>query len=184
MIHRELGNVLRMRRAALSLILILACTVTCTSPGGKEKNLERICSDLSVISREIGDNINHLDEISRQMTTIVKMSSDYNDNINIVFILEKLNVMRVIASYEQKSLDLLCHVKENHLADFCQDRLDSLQRTVGLATLHIETIQNFSEKISNAAAKHQLEEAMKTLRSTSDLYQRSIAVFRSLRLSK
>lgn len=175
---------LRMWQAALSLFLILAYAVTCTSSNSDEKNVERMCSDLSVISRKIGENINHLDDISRQMTTIVKMSSDYNDNINIVFILEKLNLMRVIASYEQKSLDLLCHVKENHLADFCQDRLESLQRTVGLAALHIETIQNISQKISNDAARHQLEEAMKTLRSTSDLYQRSIAVLRSLRLSK
>ncbi len=175
---------LRMLRAALSLFLILAYTVTCTWPNSSEKNVERMCSDLSVISRKIGDNINHLDDICRQMTTIVKMSSDYNDNINIVFILEKINLMRVIASYEQKSLDLLCHIKENHLADFCQDRLESLQRTVGLAALHIETVQNVSQKIRNDAARHQLEEAMKTLRSTSDLYQRSIAVFQSPRLSK
>jgi len=176
--------VLRRWREALLLFLILIYTVTCTRSNSSEKNVERMCRDVLLISREIGDNISRLDDISRQMTTIVKMSSDYNDNINIVFVLEKLNLMRVIASYEQKSLNLFCHVKEDYLTDFCQDRLDSLQRTVGLTALHTETIRNFSQKISNDAAKHQLAEAMKTLQSTSDLYQRSITVFRSLRSSK
>jgi hypothetical protein len=179
--HRGLSNMRGVLRAALFLFMILACTVTCTWFGSSEKNVERMCSDLSVISRKMGDNINRLDDICRQMTTIVKMSRDYSDNINIVFILEKINLMRVIASYEQKDLNLLCHVKENHLADFCQARLESLQRTVGLAALHIETIQNVSQKISSDAARHQMEEAMTTLRSTSDLYQRSIAIFQSLR---
>ncbi|HYA02744.1 MAG TPA: hypothetical protein VEI04_06485 [Syntrophobacteria bacterium] len=182
--RRGLGKVRGMLRAALSLFLILAYTVTCTGPGSSEKNVERTCSELSVISRKIGDNINRLDDICRQMTTIIRMNSDYHDNINIVFILEKVNLMRVIASCEQKSLDLLCHIKENYLADFCQDRLESLQRSAGLAALHIETIQNVSQKISNDAARHQLEEIIRTLRSTSDLYQRSIAVVQSLRLSK
>jgi hypothetical protein len=182
--HRGLGNVRGMLRAGLSLFLILPFMVTCTSPGGSEKNLEKMCSEISVISRKIGDNINRIDDICRQMTTIVKMSNDYNDNINIVFILDKVNLMRVIGSYEQKSLNLLCHIREDYLADFCQDQLDSLQMTLGLITLHIETIQRLSQKVSNEAARHQLGEVIKTLRSTSDLYQRSIAILQSLRSSK
>ena len=173
-----------MLRAALSLLLILVYTATCTRPGSSEKNVARTCSDLAPISRKIGGNINRLDDICRQMTTIVRMSSDYNDNINIVFLLEKVNLMRVISSYEQRSLDILCHVKENHLADFCQNRLESLERTLGLVALHIETLQNVSQKISNDAARHQLEEVIKTLRSMSDLYQQSIAAFQTLRVSK
>jgi hypothetical protein len=179
-----LGNLRGMLRGALSLFLILPCMVTCTSPGGSEKKLERMCSELSVISRKIGDNINRLDEICRQMTAIVKVSNDYNDNINIVFILGKVNLMRVVGSYEGKSLNLLCHIREDYLADFCQERLESLQMTLGLATLHIETIQYLSQKVSNDAARHQLGEVINTLRSTSDLYQRSIAIFQSLRSSK
>jgi hypothetical protein len=183
-IHGGLGAVRGMLRAAFFLFLILASMVTCTSRGGGGKNEERVCSDLSVISRKIGDNVNHIDDIIRQLTTIVKVSNNYNDNINIVFLLEKINLMRVSGAYEQKSLNLLCHIKEDYLADFCQDRLQSLRMTLGLAALYIETIQHDSQKVGNGAARHQLEQVIIVLRSLSDLYQQGIAVLQSLPLSK
>jgi hypothetical protein len=183
-IHGGLGDVRGRLRATFFLFLILASMVTCTSRGGGEKNLERVCRDLSVISRKIESNVNHIDDIVRQMATIVKVSNDYSDNINIVFLLEKINIMRVTGAYEQKSLNLLCHIKEDYLVDFCQDRLQSLRMMLGLATLYVETIQHDSQKVDNGAARHQLEEVIIVLRSLSDLYQQSIAVLQSLPLSK
>jgi hypothetical protein len=112
------------------------------------------------------------------------MSNNYNDNIHIVFILEKVNLLRVIAAYEQESLELLCRVRDDYREDFCRERVGSLQRVVGLTTLHVETLQNTAHKIANDAARYQIDAIMKILRSTLELYQQSIALLQSLRLSK
>jgi len=172
----------------LRLFLILALTIfhviSCTWPGSSQKNIEKLCTELSTIAQKLAYNINRFDDIYRQMTTIVRMSNNYNDNIHIVFVLEKVNLLRVIASYEQKSLELLCRVQDDYRADFCQERVESLQRVIGLTTLHVETLQNIAQKIANDAARYQIDEIMQTLRSTLELYQQSIVIFQSLRLSK
>jgi hypothetical protein len=178
------GNVGRMLRLFLILVLISFHVVSCTWPGSSEKNIEKLCTELSTIAQKLGYNINRFDDISRQMTIIVRMSSNYNDNIHIVFVLEKVNLLRIIASYEQKSLELLCRVQDDYRGDFCQERVESLQRVIGLATLHAETLQDIAQKIANDAARYQIDEITKTLRSTLELYQQSIAIFQSLRLSK
>ena len=178
------GNVGRMLRLLLILLLISFHVASCTWPGSSEKNIEKLCTELSTIAQKLGYNINRLDDISRQMTIIVRMSNNYNDNIHIVFVLEKVNLLRIIASYEQKSLELLCRVQDDYRGDFCQERVESLQRVIGLATLHAETLQDIAQKIANDAARYQIDEITKTLRSTLELYQQSIAIFQSLRLSK
>ena len=178
------GNVGRMLRLLLILVLISFHVASCTWPGSSEKNIEKLCTELSTIAQKLGYNINRFDDISRQMTIIVRMSSNYNDNIHIVFVLEKVNLLRVIASYEQKSLELLCHVQEDYREDFCQERVESLQRIIGLATLHADTLRDIAQKIANDGARYQIDEITKTLRSTLALYQQSIAIFQSLRLSK
>jgi hypothetical protein len=173
-----------MLRLLLILLLISFHVASCTWPGSSEKNIEKLCTELSTIAQKLGYNINRFDDISRQMTIIVRMSSNYNDNIHIVFVLEKVNLLRIIASYEQKSLELLCRVQDDYRGDFCQERVESLQRVIGLATLHAETLQDIAQKIANDAARYQIDEITKTLRSTLELYQQSIAIFQSLRLSK
>ena len=174
----------RMLRLFLIFVLISFDVASCTWPGSKEKNIEKLCNELSTISQKLGYNMNKFDDISRQMTIIVKMSGNYNDNIHIVFVLEKVNLLRVIASYEQKSLELVCHVQADYRGDFCQERIESLQRAIGLATLHVETLQDISQKIANDAARYQIDEITKTIRSTVELYRQSSAIFQSLRLSK
>jgi hypothetical protein len=178
------GNVGRMLRLCLVLVLIIFQVTSCTWPGSSQKNIVKRCAELATIAQKLGYNINKFDDICRQMTTIVRMSDNYNDNIHMVFLLEKVNLLRVIASYEQKSLELLCRVQDDYQGDFCQERVESLQRVIGLTTLHAETLQNIAQKIANDAARYQIDEIMKTLRSTLELYQRSIAIFQSLRLSK
>ena len=178
------GNVGRMFRVFLILVLISFHVASCTWPDSSEKNIEKLCTELSTIARKLGNNISRFDDIYRQMTVIVRMSSNYNDNIHIVFVLEKVNLLRVIASYEQKSLELLCHVQEDYREDFCQERIESLQRGIGLATLHAETLQDIAQKIANDGARYQIDEITKTLRSTLEFYQQSIVIFQSLRLSK
>ena len=168
----------------LILVVISFEVASCTWPGSKEKNIEKLCSELSTISQKLGYNINKFDDISRQLTIIVKISNNYNDNIHIVFVLEKVNLLRVIASYEQKSLELLCHVQDDYRGDFCQERIESLQRAIGLATLHVETLQDMSQRIANDAARYQTDEITKTLRSTVELYRQSSAILQSLQVSK
>jgi len=168
----------------LILVLISFHVASCTWPDSSEKNIEKLCTELSTIARKLGHNISRFDDICRQMTVIVRMSSNYNDNIHIVFVLEKVNLLRVMASYEQKSLELLCRVQDDYRGDFCQERVESLQRVIGLTTLHVETFQHIAQKITNDAARYQIDEIMKTLRSTLELYQQSIVIFQSLRLSK
>lgn len=177
-----MGRMLRVIVVILSVVLVH--TASCTWPGNGKKNVEKMCIDLAAIAQKIGDDVNRFDDICRQMTTIVRMSDNYNDNIHIVFVLEKVNLLRIIAAYEQKFLELLCRMKEEYRGDFCQERLESLQRTIGLTTLHVETLQNIAHKITNSAARYQIEEIIRTLRSTSTLYQQSIAILQSLRLSK
>jgi hypothetical protein len=178
------GNVGRRLRLIFILVLINVPVGSCTWPDSSEKNVEKLCTELSTIAQKLGYNINRFDDIYRQMTVIVRMSTNYNDTIQIVFILEKVNLLRVIASYEQKSLELTCHVQKDYRGDFCQERVESLQRVIGLAALHVETLQDIAQKIANDAARYQIDELAKTIRSTVDLYQQSIAIFRSLRLSK
>jgi len=173
-----------MLRLFLILALIIFHVTSCTWPGSSQKNIEKVCTELSTIAQKLGYNINRLDDICRQMTTIVRMSSNYNDIIHIVFVLEKVNLLRVIASYEQKSLELLCRVQDDYREDFCRQRVESLQQVIGLTTLHVETLQNIAQKIANDAARYQIDEIMKTLRATLELYQQSIAIFQSVRLSK
>jgi hypothetical protein len=173
-----------MLRLFLILVLLSFPVASCTWPSGSEQNTERLCTELATIAQKLRDNINTFDDIYRQMTVIVRMSSNYNDNIHIVFVLEKVNLLRVIASYEQKSLGLVCHVQDDYRGDFCQERVESLQRAIGLATLHVETLQDTAQKIANDAARYQINEATKTIRSTVELYQQGIAIFQSLRLSK
>ena len=177
-------NVGRMVQLFLILVVISFEVASCTWPGSKEKNIEKLCSELSTISQKLGYNINKFDDISRQLTIIVKISNNYNDNIHIVFVLEKVNLLRVIASYEQKSLELLCHVQDDYRGDFCQERIESLQRAIGLATLHVETLQDMSQRIANDAARYQTDEITKTLRSTVELYRQSSAILQSLQVSK
>jgi hypothetical protein len=183
-IRSRYDNVRRMVQLFLILVVISFDAASCTGPEGKEKNLENLCSELSAISKKLGDNINKFDDISRQMTIIVKISTRYNDNIQIIFVLEKVNLLRIIASYERHSLELLCHVQDDYRGDFCQERIESLQRAIGLATLHVETLQDISQKIANDAARYQIEEMAKTLRSTLELYRQSSAIFQSVRLSE
>lgn len=178
------GNVGRMLRLFLILVLTIFHFTSCTWPGSSQRNIEKLCTELSTIAQKLGYNINRFEDINRQMTTIVRISSNYNDNINIVFVLEKVNLLRVIASYEQKFLELLCRVQDDYREDFCQERVESLQRVLGLTTLHVETLQNIAQKIANDAARYQIDEIMKTLRSTLELYQQSIVIFQSLRSSK
>jgi hypothetical protein len=178
------GNMGRMVRLFLILVLSSYHVAACTWPGSDAKNIEKMCAELATIAQKLGYNINRFDDIYRQMTVIVRMSNNYNDNIHIVFVLEKVNLLRVIASYEQQSLELLCHVQDNYREDFCQERVESLQRVIGLATLHVETLQDIAQKIANDAARYQIDEITKTLRSTVELYQQSIAIFQAFRLSR
>ena len=178
------ANVERMLRFFLVLALLSFHVASCTLPGGSGENIEKVCTELARVAENLGYNINRFDEIYRQMTVIVKMSGNYNDNIHIVFVLEKLNLLRVIASYEQKSLELFCHVQDDYRGDFCQERVESLQRVIGLATLHVETLQDIAQNIANDAARYQINEFTKTIRSTVELYQQGITIFQSLRLSK
>ena len=169
----------------LVIVLLISCHLAaCTWPGSGGKNIDKTCAELSTIAKKLGYNINRFDDIYRQMTVIVRLSNNYNDNIHIVFVLEKVNLLRVIAAYEQQSLELFCHVQDNYREDFCKERVESLQRVIGLATLHAETLQDFAQKITNDAARYQVDEITKTLRSTVELYQQSIAIFQALRLSK
>jgi hypothetical protein len=89
-----------------------------------------------------------------------------------------------MASYEQRSLELLCRVQDDYRRDFSQERVESLQRVIGLTTLHVETLQHIAQKITNDAARYQIDEITKTLHSTLELYQQGIVIFQSLRLSK
>jgi hypothetical protein len=173
-----------MLRLFLILVLIGFHVASCAQPGSSEKNIEKLCTELSMIAQKLDYNIDRFDDISRQMTIIVRISNNYNDNIHIVFVLEKMNLLRVIAAYEQKSLGLLCHVQEDYRGDFCQERVESLQQVIGLATLHAETLQDIGRKIASDAARYQINEITKTLRSTLELYRQSLAIFQSLRLSK
>jgi hypothetical protein len=178
------GNVGRRFRLVFILVLINVQVASCTWPGSSEKNIDKPCAELSTIARKLGYNINRFDDIYRKLTVIVKMSTSYNDTLQIVFVLEKVNLLRVISSCEQKSMELTCHVQTDYRGDFCQERVESLQRVIGLAALHVETLQDIARKIANDAARYQIDEITKTIRSTVDLYQQSIAVLESLRLSK
>jgi len=173
-----------MVRLFLIVVLISCHVAACTWPSSSGKNIGKMCAELSAIAKKLGDNINRLDDIYRNMTVIVRLSNNYNDNIHIVFVLEKVNLLRVIAAYEQQSLELLCHVQDDYRQDFCQERVESLQRVIGLATLHAATLEDIAQKITNDAARYQLDEITRTVRSTVELWQQSIAIFQTLRLSK